>query len=725
VTKKTSKSKKINKSFNNEIIGGVLIIVSVISLLSLFNFQMGIMGSFIKGLLFRLFGLGAYLIPIGLVLTSMVLLMDKFNKLEKKYIILIAATIFLSLILFDSRNISIPFFKDRIQIANELSKIGKGGGIIGSFFGYFFYKLFGKVGGYIIIISIFVFNFIYAFKLNIKQILKDSFTMLKKNNGKDLKNKVSKKKKKNKPVIISQHNENNIMNEEKLDNKKVLKINESKKQIEEVEENINEVDVSKELEGSVNSSDKIKYTVPPIELLNTPDYSNSSDDMTIIQENAKKIEETMENFGIESEITYINKGPTITCYELEPAPGVKLNKIVSLSDNIAMTLASQDIRIEAPIPGKSAVGIEVPNKIKEPVLFKEMILSNEFKNMESNIPLTLGKDVTGNPIISTIDKMPHLLIAGATGSGKSVCINTIIMSIIYKSSPEDTKLLLIDPKVVELGVYNDIPHLLIPVVTDPKKATFALNWAVSEMEKRYKLFAENGVRNIQGYNNLDSVTDKMPSIVIIIDELADLMMVAAKEIESYICRLAQMARAAGMHLILATQRPSVDVITGTIKANIPSRISFAVSSQVDSRTILDIGGAEKLLGKGDMLYYPSSYSKPKRIQGAFISDEEVEKVVSFLKETGENDYNEKIIENIEKSQEFDILDVDPLLETAAKLIIDNDQASISMLQRDLSMGYNRARKIIDDLEAMGIVGGHEGSKPRKVLITEDELENYF
>ena len=432
----------------------------------------------------------------------------------------------------------------------------------------------------------------------------------------------------------------------------------------------------------------------------------------------------MINFGIKRKITQINRGPTITCYELSPSPGIKLSRIVSLSDNIALSLASSDIRIEAPIPGKSAVGIEVPNKIKENVYLREILNSEEYRQIDSDIPLALGKDVRGKPIISSIDKMPHLLIAGATGSGKSVCINTIIMSILYKSSPNDVKLLLIDPKVVELSIYNDIPHLLIPVVTDPKKAAFALNWAVEEMEKRYKLFAENNVRDISSYNmnKKNKNEENLSKIVIIIDELADLMMVAAQQIEDYICRLAQMARAAGIYLIVATQRPSVDVITGTIKANIPSRISFAVSSQVDSRTILDMAGAEKLLGKGDMLFYPTFYSKPLRIQGGFISHIEIERVVAFLKKTNTTNYNEEIIDVVQNSTVIDLEDSDELLADAINLVVDEGQASISYLQRKLKIGYSRAARIVDEMEERDIVGGHEGSRPRKVLVTKEDLE---
>lgn len=369
----------------------------------------------------------------------------------------------------------------------------------------------------------------------------------------------------------------------------------------------------------------------------------------------------------------------------------------------------------------------MPNKNKDTLLLKEILDSDEFRNLKSKLPLALGKDVTGNTIISSIANMPHLLIAGATGSGKSVCINTIIMSILYKARPDEVKLIMIDPKVVELNVYNNIPHLLIPVVTNAKKAQFSLNWAVQEMEKRYQLFAKNNVKDMQSYNELDTITEKMPQIVIIIDELADLMMVAATEVEDAICRLAQMARAAGMHLIVATQRPSVDVITGTIKANIPSRISFQVSSQIDSRTILDMSGAEKLLGKGDMLYYPSNLSKPIRVQGAFVSDKEVKRVCDFIRNQGEANYNQDAVESISTNNTSQTMqdDKDDLYDEAVKLVVADGQASISYLQRKLKIGYSRAARIVDQMEEMGVVSGYDGSKPRKVLIEEEDLENLY
>ena len=462
------------------------------------------------------------------------------------------------------------------------------------------------------------------------------------------------------------------------------------------------------------------YKKPSIDCLKN---YNGSKNAYKEQNKSKEVINTLKNFNIEIQDCNATFGPTITRYEVSPKPGTKVSKIVNLSDDLALSLAARSIRIEAPVPGKSVIGIEVPNDKPQIVGLREVITSNEFINDPSSLAVGLGKEISGKPLIADLAKMPHLLIAGATGAGKSVCVNTIITSLLYKSSPEEVKLLLIDPKVVELAHYNGIPHLLSPVVTDPKKASNALNWAVNEMNKRYQLFAENGVKDITGYNR--KCEQKMYKIVIIIDELADLMMACGNEVEDYICRLAQMARAAGMHLIIATQRPSVDVITGIIKANIPSRIAFAVSSQTDSRTILDMGGAEKLLGKGDMLYYPLGAAKPVRIQGAFISEEESEKVIDEIKsqEQEEVKYEEEIIETISKPVAVKDNDVDEFLEEAIEFVVSNNQGSASMLQRKFKIGFNRAARLIDSMEERGIVGPSEGSKPRKVLITKEELEN--
>ena len=487
-----------------------------------------------------------------------------------------------------------------------------------------------------------------------------------------------------------------------------------------------------QLEHTITVEDE-NYEYPPVELLSKGSQKGIRGGATALTDTATKLQKTLYSFGVSAKVENVSVGPAITRYELKPAEGVRVSKIANLADDIALNLAAETIRIEAPIPGKQAVGIEVPNKEKQAVHLREVLESEEFENSESKLTIALGKDVAGNTQLADIAKMPHVLIAGSTGSGKSVCINTIITSIIYKAKPSEVKLVMVDPKVVELSVYNGIPHLLIPVVTDPKKAAGALAWAVQEMDNRYNLFAKKGVRDLKGYNKAvkkDEGVGMLPQIVIIVDELADLMMVAAKDVEESICRLAQKARAAGMHLVIATQRPSVDVITGLIKANVPSRIAFAVSSQVDSRTILDSVGAEKLLGKGDMLYFPAGAPKPARVQGAFVSDEEVEKIVDFIKQNGTATYSEDILETIENSNKTDKEiamekdeddDTDPFLMDAIETVVETGQASTSFIQRKFKVGYARAGRIIDQMEERGVISGYQGSKPREVLMTLEKL----
>ena len=486
-----------------------------------------------------------------------------------------------------------------------------------------------------------------------------------------------------------------------------------------------------------------KYIFPPLKLLKKGSRKGLGDSDTHLRETAMKLQQTLKNFGVNVTVTDVSCGPAVTRYELQPEMGVKVSKIVNLADDIKLNLAAADIRIEAPIPGKAAVGIEVPNKENSTVMLRDLLETEEFKKHPSNLAFAAGKDIGGKVVVTDIMKMPHLLIAGSTGSGKSVCINTLIMSILYKADPEDVKLIMIDPKVVELSVYNGIPHLYIPVVTDPKKAAGALNWAVAEMTERYKKFADLNVRDLKGYNekikSIEDIEDddkpqKMPQIVIIVDELADLMMVASGEVEEAICRLAQLARAAGIHLIIATQRPSVNVITGLIKANMPSRIAFAVSSGVDSRTIIDMNGAEKLLGKGDMLFYPQGYQKPVRVQGAFVTDKEVAEVVDFLvKQNGGTGYDEKVEEHINSvqvgkdagGQGSSAGERDQYFTEAGRFIIDKDKASIGMLQRVFKIGFNRAARIMDQLCEAGVVGEEEGTKPRKVLMSMEEFERFI
>ena len=486
-----------------------------------------------------------------------------------------------------------------------------------------------------------------------------------------------------------------------------------------------------QLEHALTVEDE-HYEYPPIELLGKPTQKALKGGAKALTDTATKLQKTLYSFGVSAKVENVSVGPAITRYELKPAEGVRVSKIANLADDIALNLAAETIRIEAPIPGKQAVGIEVPNKERASVHLREILESDEFKENKSKLTIALGKDVAGKIQLADIAKMPHVLIAGSTGSGKSVCINTIITSIIYNAKPSEVKLVMVDPKVVELSVYNGIPHLLIPVVTDPRKAAGALAWAVQEMDNRYNLFATKGVRDLKGYNKAiekeQEGNGKLPQIVIIIDELADLMMVAAKEVEESICRLAQKARAAGMHLVIATQRPSVDVITGLIKANVPSRIAFAVSSQVDSRTILDSIGAEKLLGKGDMLYFPSGAPKPSRVQGAFVTDEEVEKIVDFVKSNGTATYSEDILETIENNNKTDKElvqeaseddEADPFLMDAIQTVIETGQASTSFIQRRFKVGYARAGRIIDQMEERGVISGYQGSKPREVLMTMD------
>lgn len=482
------------------------------------------------------------------------------------------------------------------------------------------------------------------------------------------------------------------------------------------------------LQAEENLAKKIpatSYVFPPVDLMKKPRAKQMQMNEHQLQQKAALLENTLQNFHVDARVLNVTQGSSVTRYEVQPAVGVKVSSITKLADDIALNLRAKSIRIEAPIPGKAAVGIEVENEKPDMVSIRELIDSKEFRNAASKISFAVGKDISGRNVIANLKEMPHLLIAGATGSGKSVCINTIITSLLYKASPDEVKLILIDPKVVELGNYNGIPHLLVPVVTDPKKAAAALNWAVNEMTQRYKFFAEESVKDLDSYNELmraNQEPDKvLPKIVIIIDELADLMMVAPSQVEESICRLAQLARAAGMHLIVATQRPSVDVVTGLIKANIPSRIAFSVSSQVDSRTILDVGGAEKLLGKGDMLYSPVGENKPLRIQGPYISDSETARIIDFVKKQGESTYDESVVQTIETPEKSQYGEVsDELTEDAIAFILKQKKASVSMLQRRFRIGYNRAASIIDEIEARGIISPADGSKPRQVLYTEEE-----
>ena len=761
-TKVNRKKRYSEIGSGQEIMGLFLIVIGIVFFICLYSQKMGIVGSLIYKLFSILSGSANFLIPILLIFWG-ILFNVQATKIHMSRYISFSLVILLCILVFldGSKEMDMTLI-ERIIKSTEYMDITRSGGIIGAIFGFFSYKLLGSLGTYIILSLVIIASIYFMIRPNIEHIIMafedlgeyfedKKLAREEKRSEKKLKLEEKEKKKElkeSKKKEIKKVEEKELDNSEDLSESLVIKdysedsIPENK-DFEDVaytddieftnDATIETQDAEEEVIDTIKDDIEHKkeeefiYTYPDTALLDRiPSKGNFSKDEVL--EKGKIIENTMKNFGIDSKVVAINRGPVITSYELKPAPGIKLSRIVGLSDNIAMALASSDLRIEAPIPGKTVVGIEVPNKDKDSVALKELIESQEFKNSKSDIPLTLGKDVEGNILISGMEDMPHLLIAGATGSGKSVCINSIITSVIYKSSPKDVKLMLIDPKVVELSVYNGIPHLLIDVVTNPKKAAFALNWAVDEMEKRYEAFAENHVRDLKGYNKKmmaeGKEEEKLPKILIIVDELADLMMVASKEIEEYIARLAQKARAAGMHLILATQRPSVDVITGTIKANVPSRIAFAVASSVDSRTILDMGGAEKLLGKGDMLFYPSKYPKPKRIQGAFISDGEVERLVDFVKSNNEikNKVESKIEQAIEDRKVKIDNEKDPLFKEAVELVVNDEQASISYIQRKLKVGYSRAGRIVDQMEEMGIIGPHEGSKPRKLLKTKEELD---
>lgn len=713
-----------------EIISIIIIAISFFIMFSLFS-NAGIVGSFIKNVLNGLFGIGAYLLPFIFLSFSIYILFAEKKKLPMQKIIA-SALFFLCLIIFysvinhDNVNQSNGFF-DYI-VSNYLNASINNGGLVGVILSNLFIGILGQTGTYIFLISVFLISIIMLTNKSFFKFL-SAFTIM---TGEKIskKNKLSKKKLqnnneitqkiKNKPKLFTIEDRN----EEKKQNK-----NESKIKLKGVESDIKNDEPEIEIDDVMSKEYNFdEYQFPPIDLLNKKTSTVNPASKSQIIETSRKLELTLRSFGVEAKVVEVSKGPTVTRYELSPGEGVKVSKIAGLADDLALNLAAAGIRIEAPVPGKSVVGIEVPNEKIDTVYLREIIDSKEFKDFPAKLAFGIGKDIAGNIAVCDISKMPHLLIAGATGSGKSVCINTIITSLLYKANPDEVKLLMIDPKVVELGIYNGIPHLLIPVVTDPQKATGALNWAVKEMIRRYGLFAQSNVRDMKGYNKLktkNNETNLLPQIVIVIDELADLMMVASKDVESAICRLAQMARAAGLHLIIATQRPSVDVITGLIKANIPSRLAFSVTSGTDSRTVLDMTGAEKLLGKGDMLFHPMGSNKPQRIQGAFVSDKEVENIVAFVKQNKTESVDPLIIDeitNFTQIIEDDDEEMDEFFEASIDLIMKKGKASTSMLQRQFRIGYNRAARIIEELENRGIIGPEDGSKPRQILMTNFEWE---
>lgn len=761
-TRKKNKNK--NKS-NEEILGIILLTSGILLLLSIFSKSLGSLGKVMNNLLFSVMGFGTYFFPILIIYCAITKIVNKNINYRKFYSVII---FFINTVLFIQMINIYEFYSD--GLAEGLKKILSStgvfhGGVIGFMLSVPLYKLLGRMGSLIVFIAIYIICVITIFDISLYEL---GSNYINKINNDTSKNKKQKKNTVEEPKLLNSSIKNTDTDDSssreefiKGINNKIKVLDFMKSSVDEENQNPSEepkvnIDsyeyketknskldndvkesVSREILSSIeekNLKSRSEYLTPSNELLNqNSSLKLNKDDKKDLLNSANKLEETLGSFGVEAKILQVTKGPSVTRYELQPSAGVKVSKIVNLSDDIALSLAASGVRIEAPIPGKSAIGIEVPNRDLSAVFIREVIDSDEFKNFSRNLAFCLGKDIGGNCVVADLTKMPHLLIAGATGSGKSVCINTLIISLLYKYSPDEVKLLMVDPKVVELNVYNGIPHLLIPVVTDPKKAAAALNWAVNEMTRRYKLFAENGVRNIESFNELfnkNKIKEKLPWIVIIVDELADLMMVCPHDVEDYIGRLAQMARAAGMHLVIATQRPSVDVITGVIKANIPSRISFAVSSQIDSRTILDSAGAEKLLGKGDMLFYPVGESKPLRIQGAFISEEEVEKVVDFIKRQHSNQpdrenegYTIDILKHIDdESVDKNDLDEDELLEEAIKIVVESGQASTSLLQRKLRIGYNRAARIMEQLEEKRIISPRDGSKPRQVLFSKEDID---
>ena len=744
---KGRRSKKKNrKTLDLQVVS--LIIISILLAILIYT-KAGYIGETLSPILGGIMGWIKYVIPVGTFAIAIFLACDEdkdnfMKKILQYAVFLLCITTIITVIQISQGKLNMESgFEKAVEQAYENGSNNIGGGAVGAICAIGLISLVGKIGTVIIAIGIAVIDSIFLFGIKPAELLKEYVENRNEKKQEAKAQRLEQRKLKADKEIISREKEDkkkklkimpedNAVTEDQINIKIASNNNEEQTSLFKKQEEIKE-DKSKEiltLEHALTVEDE-NYEFPPVEFL-TPGKATTKMGKKAVADTASKLQKTLYSFGVSAKVENVSVGPTITRYELKPAEGVRVNKIANLADDIALSLAAETIRIEAPIPGKQAVGIEIPNKEKEVVHLRDIIDSNEFKSAKSKLAFALGKNAAGEAIVTDIAKMPHVLIAGSTGSGKSVCINTLITSIIYKSKPSEVKLVMVDPKVVELSVYNGIPHLLIPVVTDPKKAAGALAWAVQEMVNRYHLFAEKNVRDIAGYNEAlekEGAEGKLPQIVIIIDELADLMMVAKNDVEDAICRLAQMARAAGMHLVIATQRPSVDVITGIIKANIASRISFAVTSQVDSRTILDSAGAEKLLGKGDMLFFPTGVLKPIRIQGAFVSDGEVEKIVSFLKENGGPTYSEDVLEKIERANttdkeldEQDDDETDPFLMEAIDTVVDLGQASASFIQRRFKVGYARAGRIIDQMEARGIISGYEGSKPRQVLVSKEQWQ---
>ena len=775
--RKTTQKRQVRQTrrINNETAIVILFVAGILSGVLIY-FKSGVIGKSLSDFLGGVFGIVKYIVPVGIIGVAISLIKNKkdyvVSKLIQYGIILCCVCTVLSI--YEVAITKALFMDQSLQNVMErafyLGTLNQGGGAVGAIFAYPLIKLLGVWGTVILALGLAIIFVVFMFGFKPSEFFANLFERIKEGreyeddedtqDGEQVvetkkERKLREKEEKRKQAMeVGQlqinfgeddgsikkykHDSEDLVplgmgnksNHDKMaDDPEYIEGNLFKQEDEKKADNKKEV---LQLEHAMIVEDE-HYEYPPINLLSKNTKKANKAGARALADTAAKLQKTLYSFGVSAKVEDVSVGPAITRYELKPAEGVRVSKIANLADDIALNLAAETIRIEAPIPGKQAVGIEVPNKEKEAVHLRDVVETEEFANNKSKLSVALGKDVAGQVVIADIAKMPHVLIAGSTGSGKSVCINTIITSIIYNAKPSEVKMVMVDPKVVELSVYNGIPHLLIPVVTDPRKAAGALAWAVQEMDDRYNKFATKGVRDLKGYNaamEKEGEGGKLPQIIIIIDELADLMMVAAKDVEDAICRLAQKARAAGMHLVIATQRPSVDVITGLIKANVPSRIAFAVSSQVDSRTILDMVGAEKLLGKGDMLFAPAGSSKPTRIQGAFVSDDEVEKIVDFVKANGTATYSEAILESIENSNKSDKElaedanddDTDPFLMEAMDVVVETGQASTSFIQRKFKVGYARAGRIIDQLEERGVISGYQGSKPRQVLMTKERLE---
>ncbi len=766
------KHAKSNKIINAETSVIILFIAGLLSGVLIY-FKSGYIGQMLNNFLGGIFGITQYIIPIGIIALSIKLIHNKkdyiTSKLMQYGIVVTCISTVLSIyeVAIKKSLVMTQDLQNVLERGYYLGANNSGGGILGALVAYPLVKLLGVPGTVILTIGMAVVFIVLMFGFKPTEFIAEKLEQMKEgreDSGEEDNEKEEKRPETRRERRLREKEEKRRLEEEKRKQAEEVGHLQLKLQDFSGKNNLNPSNANKSgnhvgedpefIEGNLFKQEEEKkedakkevlqlehaiavedehYEYPPINLLSKNNKKVNKSSAKVLTDTAAKLQKTLYSFGVSAKVEDVKVGPAITRYELKPSEGVRVSKIANLADDIALNLAAETIRIEAPIPGKQAVGIEVPNKEKEAVHLRDVIETEEFENNKSKLSVALGKDVAGQVVIADIAKMPHVLIAGSTGSGKSVCINTVITSIIYNAKPSEVKLVMVDPKIVELSVYNGIPHLLIPVVTDPRKAAGALAWAVQEMEDRYNKFATKGVRDLKGYNSAmekEGEGRTLPQIVIIIDELADLMMVAAKDVEDAICRLAQKARAAGMHLVIATQRPSVDVITGLIKANVPSRIAFAVSSQVDSRTILDMAGAEKLLGKGDMLFAPAGCSKPTRIQGAFVSDEEVEKIVGFVKANGTATYSEAILESIENSNKSDKElaeegnddETDPLLMDAMDVVVETGQASTSFIQRKFKVGYARAGRIIDQLEERGIISGYQGSKPRQVLMSKERLE---